>query len=110
MHVSHSIPSILDISVRSGFQRNKDDDVELKLWKSIRVTIHHITMFRPRSNAAGGSSKDPGQGALPGVSSETAGTPATADGVINESQASLPGIGEESFISRMMADKYVLHS
>jgi hypothetical protein len=64
-------------------------------------------MFRPRPNAAGGSSKDAGQGAAASVSSDINGTPATADGVINESQASLPGIGEESFISKMMADKYV---
>ena len=67
-------------------------------------------MFRPRPNAAGGSSKDAGQEAAPANGSETAGTPATTDGVINESQASLPGIGEESFISRMMADKYVFTS
>jgi hypothetical protein len=66
-------------------------------------------MFRPRPNAAGGSSKDAGQGTGTGVSSDITGPPATADGVINETQASLPGIGEESFISRMMADKYVSH-
>ena len=64
-------------------------------------------MFRPRPNAAGGSSKDAGQVTGVGASSDIAGTPATADGVINETQASLPGIGEESFISKMMADKYV---
>jgi hypothetical protein len=64
-------------------------------------------MFRPRPNAAGGSSKDAGQGAVASASSDISGTPATADGVITESQASLPGIGEESFVSRMMADKYV---
>jgi hypothetical protein len=66
-------------------------------------------MFRPRPNAAGGSSKDAGQGDAASASADITGTPATADGVINESQASLPGIGEESLISRMMADKYVLH-
>jgi hypothetical protein len=66
-------------------------------------------MFRPRPNAAGGSSKDAGQGTGTGVSSDITGPPATADGVTNETQASLPGIGEESFISRMMADKYVSH-
>lgn len=67
-------------------------------------------MFRPRPNAAGGSSKDAGQGTGTGSSSDITGTPATADGVINESQASLPGTGEESFISKMMADKYVLYT
>jgi hypothetical protein len=64
-------------------------------------------MFRPRPYAAGGSSKDAGQVAAAGTSSDITGTTASADGVINESQASLPGIGEESFISKMMADKYV---
>lgn len=66
-------------------------------------------MFRPRPNAAGGSSKDSGQGATASASSDITGTPGTADSVRNESQASLPGIGEESFISKMMADKYVIH-
>jgi len=66
-------------------------------------------MFRPKPNAAGGSSKDAGSGNAAGVSSDITGTQKTADGVINEPQASLPGIGEESFISKMMADKYVLH-
>jgi hypothetical protein len=66
-------------------------------------------MFRPRPNAAGGSSKDAGSGTAAGASSDITGTAASADSVINESQASLPGIGEESFISKMMADKYVLH-
>jgi len=66
-------------------------------------------MFRPRPNAAGGSSKDSGQVTAAPASSDVTGTPATADSVINEPQASLPGIGEESFISKMMADKYVAH-
>lgn len=67
-------------------------------------------MFRPRPNAAGGSSKDAGQADAASARSDITGTPATADGMINESQASLPGIGEESFISKMMADKYVLYT
>jgi hypothetical protein len=62
-------------------------------------------MFRPRPNAAGGSSKDAARGDGASASSDITGTPATPDGVMNESQASLPGIGEESFISKMMADK-----
>ena len=62
-------------------------------------------MFRPRPNAAGGSSKDSGQEAAASTSSDNTGIPTIADSVINEPQASLPGIGEESFISRMMADK-----
>lgn len=59
-------------------------------------------MFRPRPNAAGGSSKDTG----PSVTPDTTGNPAPTDGVVKDTQASLPtGTGEESFISKMMADK-----
>jgi hypothetical protein len=59
-------------------------------------------MFRPRPNAAGGSSKD-GAG---GPQVEASPNPLGADGVAIEPQASLSETGEESFISRMMADKY----
>ena len=62
---------------------------------------HHIIMFRPRPNAAGGPSKD-GSSAQVDVSTNTQPT----NGGEAELPASLPtGTGEESFISRMMADK-----
>jgi hypothetical protein len=58
-------------------------------------------MFRPRPNAAGGPSKDG-----PGTQSETSPNPIGTDGSVAETPTSLPvGTGEESFITRMMADK-----
>ena len=58
-------------------------------------------MFKPRPNAAGGSSKD-ASSAQVDVSTNTQPT----DGGPAELPASLPtGTGEDSFISRMMADK-----
>jgi hypothetical protein len=58
-------------------------------------------MFRPRPNAAGGPSKD---GAV--VQGEVSPSASAADGVAVDSPTTLPtGTGEESFISKMMADK-----
>lgn len=60
------------------------------------------TMFRPRPNAAGGPSKDGGNGNQPEVSASSM----TTDASVSDTAASLPtGAGDESFITRMMADK-----
>jgi len=59
-------------------------------------------MFRPRPNAAGGPSKDGGNGNQPNLPASSQIT----DGSVTDTAASLPtGPGEESFITRMMADK-----
>jgi len=60
-------------------------------------------MFRPRPNATGSSSKD---GAGSGIQAEGSTSSLVTEGGVVEPTASLPtGAGEESFISKMMADK-----